>query len=130
MSSLNKVMLMGNLTRDPELKKIKSGASVAELGLAINRTYKTEGGEKREEVTFVDVTVWGKTAENVAKFLKKGSSALIEGRLQLDTWQDQQSGQNRSKLRVVAESVQFLNSPQDGGARQNAGEGDSYRRAA
>ncbi|MDF1850058.1 MAG: single-stranded DNA-binding protein [Verrucomicrobiales bacterium] len=114
MSSYNRVTLVGNLTRDPELKKTKSGASLSELGLALNRSWTNEQGQRQEEVTFVDVTVWGKTAENAAQYLSKGRSVLVEGRLQLDTWVDSQSGQNRSKLRVVAESLQFLggNSPE------------------
>jgi len=110
MSSYNRVTLIGNLTRDPELKKTKSGRSVSDIGLAMNRNWVTEGGEKKEEVTFVDVTVWGKTAENAVQYLSKGRSVLVEGRLQLDNWVDPQSGQNRSKLRVVAESLQFLGS--------------------
>ena len=107
MSSLNRVMLMGNLTRDPETKFLPSGTAVTDLGLAINRTY-TQDGERKEETTFVDITVWGKQAENCGKFLRKGSGVFVEGRLQLDTWQDQQSGQNRSKLKVVGDRVQFL----------------------
>lgn len=112
MSSFNRVTLLGNLTRDPELKRTKTGAAVTELGLAMNRTWNSESGERQEETTFVDVTVWGKTAENAAKYLQKGRSVLLEGRLQLDTWMDSKSGQNRSKLRVVAESLQFLGNNQ------------------
>ena len=129
MSSLNKVMLMGNLTRDPELKTVNGKSSVVEIGLAINRTIKSDNGESREEVTFVDVTVWGRTAENVAKYLKKGSSALVEGRLQFDSWQDKATGQNRSKLRVVADSVQFLSSPKDAGGEQQA-QNQNFQQAA
>ncbi|MDF1657412.1 MAG: single-stranded DNA-binding protein [Verrucomicrobiales bacterium] len=112
MSSYNRVTLVGNLTRDPELKRVKSGQAVADLGLALNRAWMNEAGQKQEETTFVDVTVWGKTAENAAKYLQKGRSVLVEGRLQLDTWMDSKSGQNRSKLRVVAESLQFMGSNQ------------------
>lgn len=108
MSSFNRVTLLGNLTRDPELKRLNSGSAVTELGLALNRTRTLENGERQDETTFVDVTVWGKTAENAAKYLQKGRSVLVEGRLQLDTWTDSKTGQNRSKLRVVAESLQFL----------------------
>ncbi|MCL4113257.1 UNVERIFIED_CONTAM: hypothetical protein GTU68_054496 [Idotea baltica] len=125
-------MLMGNLTRDPELKTVNANSSVLEMGLAINRTIKSDNGESREEVTYVDVTVWGRTAENVAKYLKKGSSALVEGRLQFDSWQDKATGQNRSKLRVVADSVQFLSSPKDAGGdqqKQNSGN-QNFRQAA
>lgn len=122
-------MLMGNLTRDPELKTVNGKSSVLEMGLAINRTIKSDNGETREEVTFVDVTVWGRTAENVAKYLKKGSSALVEGRLQFDSWQDKATGQNRSKLRVVADSVQFLSSPKDAGGEQQA-QNQNFQQAA
>ena len=115
MSSYNRVTVMGNLTRDPELKRVKSGQAVVDLGLALNRTWMNESGERQEEVTFVDVTVWGKNAENAAKYLQKGRSVLVEGRLQLDTWMDSKSGQNRSKLRVVAESLHFLGSNQEMG---------------
>jgi single-strand DNA-binding protein len=124
MSSFNRVTLLGNLTRDPELKRTKTGAAVTELGLAMNRTWNSESGERQEETTFVDVTVWGKTAENAAKYLQKGRSVLLEGRLQLDTWMDSKSGQNRSKLRVVAESLQFLGNNQqaaDPGRSANSG---------
>lgn len=123
MSSYNKVTLIGNLTRDPELKRVKSGQAVTELGLALNRAWTNESGERQEETTFVDVTVWGKTAENAAKFLKKGRSVLVEGRLQLDTWMDSNSGQNRSKLRVVAESLQFMGAHQEAVPRETSGAG-------
>ena len=112
MSSFNRVTLMGNLTRDPELKRTKSGATLTELGMAMNRSWTNENGQRHDETTFVDVTVWGKQAENAAKYLQKGRSVLIEGRLQLDSWQDTNTGQNRSRLRVVAESVQFLSNQQ------------------
>ncbi|MEM6278453.1 MAG: single-stranded DNA-binding protein [Verrucomicrobiota bacterium] len=115
MSSYNRVTLLGNITRDPDLKRVKSGQAVVDLGLALNRTWSNEAGERQEETTFVDVTVWGKTAENAAKYLQKGRSVLVEGRLQLDTWTDSNSGQNRSKLRVVAESLQFLGGNQESG---------------
>ena len=118
MSSFNRVTLMGNLTRDPELKRTKSGATLTELGMAMNRSWTNENGQRYDETTFVDVTVWGKQAENAAKYLQKGRSVLIEGRLQLDSWQDTNTGQNRSRLRVVAESVQFL-SNQQSSAQQN-----------
>src|SRR6476659_901845 len=110
MANLNKVLLMGNLTRDPEVRYTPKGTAVTELGIAVNRIYTGENGEKREEVTFVDVTVWGRTAENVGEYLKKGRPVFIEGRLQLDSWEDNQSGQKRNKLKVVADNVQFLGS--------------------
>src|SRR3954447_9343578 len=108
MASFNKVILIGNLTRDPEVRYTPKGSAVAEVGLAVNRVYTTDGGEKREGVTFVDVTLWGGTAEIAGEYLKKGRPVLIEGRLQLDTWDDKQSGQKRSKLKVVGEAMQLL----------------------
>jgi single-strand DNA-binding protein len=107
MASLNKVFLMGNLTRDPEVRYTPGGAAVCELGLAVNRRY-TSNNQEHEEVCFIDVVVWGKQAESSGRYLEKGAPVLIEGRLQLDQWQDKNSGANRSKLRVVAERVQFL----------------------
>ncbi|MFM8887220.1 MAG: single-stranded DNA-binding protein, partial [Chthoniobacterales bacterium] len=106
MASYNKVMLLGNLTRDPEVKYTPKGSAVADIGLAVNRTYTTDGGEKREEVTFVDVTMWGRQAEIAGEYLKKGRPLFVEGRLQLDSWDDKQTGQKRSKLRVVCENFQ------------------------
>ena len=120
MSSLNRVMLIGNLTRDPEVRTTPKGVSVADLGLAMNRVYTTDGGEKREEVTFADVVVWGTVAENAGRYLSKGRSVFVEGRLQLDTWQDKESGQNRQRLRVVAERLQYLG----GGVGAAAGRGE------
>jgi single-strand DNA-binding protein len=124
MANLNKVMLMGNLTRDPELKYTPKGTAVAELGLAINRVFSAENGEKREETTFVDVTLWGRTAEIAGEFLKKGRPVFIEGRLQLDTWDDKQTGQKRSKLKVVGEGIQLIGSRgggESGGAASGGG---------
>jgi single-strand DNA-binding protein len=106
----NKVIIAGNLTRDPELKYLPSGAAVAQFGLAINRKWKDPQGEDHEEVCFVDISCFGKTAENTSQYMKKGSQMLVEGRLQLDQWEDKQSGQRRSKLKVVAERVQFVGS--------------------
>jgi len=108
MANFNKVILAGNLTRDPELKHTPKGTAVAKLGLAINRNWTTESGEKREEVTFVDVTAFGKQAEVLAQYLRKGRSVLIEGRLNLETWDDKTTGQKKSKLGVVMESFSFL----------------------
>jgi single-strand DNA-binding protein len=110
MANFNKVMLMGNLTRDPEVRYTPKGTAVAEIGLAVNRIYSGENNEKREETTFVDVTLWGRTAEVAGEYLKKGRPVFIEGRLQLDLWEDKQSGQKRSKLRVVAEGMQLIGS--------------------
>lgn len=103
-------MLIGNLTRDPEVRYTAKGSAVAELGIAINHTHVNSAGEKVQETTFVDVVAWGKLAEIAAQYLSKGSSVFIEGRLQMDTWEDKQTGQKRSKLRVVAENIQFLDS--------------------
>ena len=108
MPNLNKVMLIGNLTRDPEIRTTPRGSSVAELTLAVNRSYKTESGEKKEETTFIDVTLWGRVAEIAGEYARKGRALYVEGRLILDTWEDKQSGQNRSKLKVTGENIQLL----------------------
>jgi single-strand DNA-binding protein len=117
MASFNKVILMGNLTRDPELRYTPKGTAIAKIGLAVNRIWTNEAGEKKEDVTFIDVDVFGRTAENVGQYMRKGRPILVEGRLKLDQWDDKQSGQKRSKLGVVAETVQFL------GGAPTAGEG-------
>ena len=123
MASYNKVMLMGNLTRDPELKYTPKGTAIADIGLAVNRTYTTDSGEKREEVTFIDVTLWGRVAEIVGEYCKKGRPLFVEGRLQLDTWDDKQTGQKRSKLKVVGENIQLLGSREGGGGGSGSGGG-------
>jgi single-strand DNA-binding protein len=110
MPNLNKVMLMGNITRDPEVKYTPKGSAIASFGIAINRKFTPEGGEAREEVTFVDITAFGKQAETVGEYLKKGKPVFIEGRLKLDQWDDKQTGQKRSKMTVVMEGFQFLGS--------------------
>lgn len=120
MANLNKVLLMGNLTRDPELRYTPKGTAVGELALAVNRRVRDANDNWTEEATFVDVTVWGNNAENAQKYLHKGRAVFIEGRLQLDTWQDKQSGQNRSKLKVVAEILQFLPDGKGGASRGGA----------
>lgn len=112
MASFNRVFLLGNLTRDPELRYTPKGSAVTEIGLAVNRVYTTDTGEKREETTFIDVTLWGRQAEIAGEYLKKGRPVFIEGRLQLDSWEDKQTGQKRNKLRVVAEGMQLLSSGQ------------------
>lgn len=109
----NKVILLGNLTRDPEVRVTPKGTSICQFGLAVNRDYKTDGGEKASEVTFVDVEAWGKQAETVARYCVKGRPLLIEGRLKFDQWEDKASGQKRSKLKVVLESFQFIGSKQE-----------------
>lgn len=115
MASFNKVILVGNLTRDPELRYTPKGTAIAKIGIAVNRVWTTETGEKKEEVTFVDVDVFGRTAENVGQYMRKGRPILIEGRLRLDQWEDKQTGQKKSRLGVVAETVQFLGSAAGGG---------------
>lgn len=115
-------MIIGNLTRDPSVKYTPKGTAVAEIGIAINRKYSVDG-EKREETTFVDVALFGKTAELAGQYLKKGKPVYIEGRLQNESWEDKATGQKRSKMRVVADSIQFL------GGREG-GEDDSQSRTA
>jgi single-strand DNA-binding protein len=110
MANLNRVLLIGNLTRDPELRYTPKGTAVVDIGLAVNRVYSGEDGEKKEETTFVDVTLWGRQAEIAGQYLKKGRPVFIEGRLQFDTWDDKQTGQKRSRLRVVCENMQLLGS--------------------
>lgn len=115
MSSYNRVLLLGNLTRDPEIKTIGAGSTLANLSLAVNRRYTSGNGEKREEVTYVDIAFWGKQAEVFGRLnVRKGTPIFVEGRLQLDTWEDKQSGQKRSKLRVVGENFQLLGGRRDG----------------
>lgn len=110
MASFNKVILAGNLTRDPELRYTPRGTAVAKLGLAVNRTFKTESGESKDEVAFIDVEAFGRQAEVLSQYLRKGRPILMEGRLRYDTWDDKQSGAKRSKLSVVLESFTFLDS--------------------
>jgi len=111
MASFNKVILMGNLTRDPELRQAPSGAKVADLGLAVSETWRDKSGQTKEVTCFVDVVVWDKLAELCQQYLAKGRPVLVEGRLQMDEWKNQQ-GEKRSKLRVRADTVKFLGSPQ------------------
>ena len=125
MASFNKVILLGNLTRDPEVRYTPKGSAVCDLGLAVNRNYTLESGEKREEVTFVDVVLWARLAEIAGEYLKKGRPVFIEGRLQMDSWDDKQTGQKRTKLRVIGETMQLLGSRPTGGA---AAEGSSEDR--
>ncbi len=110
MANFNKVILAGNLTRDPELRYTPSGVAIAKFGLAINRTWKSETGEQREETTFVDIDAFGRQAEVVAQYVKKGRPLLVEGRLRLDQWEDKNTHQKQSKLKVVLESFSFLDS--------------------
>lgn len=114
MASFNRVILLGNLTRDPEIKYIPSGMAVCDLGLAVNDRVKNAAGEWVEQTTFVDVTLWGRTAEVASEYLSKGSPILVEGRLKLDTWQST-DGQKKSKLRVVCEKMQMVGPRPEGG---------------
>jgi single-strand DNA-binding protein len=108
MANLNKVMLIGNLTRDPELRHTPKGTAVSEISLAIKRIWNNDQGQKQEDVTFVDVTLWGRQAEVAQQYLTKGSPAYIEGRLQMDSWDDKETGKKRTKMKVVGEVLQLL----------------------
>ncbi|MDA1161580.1 MAG: single-stranded DNA-binding protein [Planctomycetota bacterium] len=122
MASFNKVILMGNLTRDPEVRYTPSGTAVSEVGLAVNRTwFDKQSNQRKEEVTFVDVTLWGRQAEVAGEYLTKGRGVLIEGRLQLDQWDDKDTGQKRSKLRVVGENMTMLPGRGDSGSQRGGG---------
>jgi single-strand DNA-binding protein len=125
MAYLNKVFLIGNLTRDPELRVTPKGTAICQFGLAVNRQFKDESGQSRDETTFVDIEAWGKQGELVSKYLTKGSPAMVEGRLKFDQWEDKTSGQKRSKLKVVLDNVQFLSSGRGvaGGSAAPAEEG-------
>lgn len=120
MASFNKTILMGNLTKNPEIKQVGS-TSICTLNLAMNRKYKTASGESREDVCFVEVTVWGKQGENCNTYLKKGSSVLVEGRLKFDSWDDRETGKKRSKLTIVADSVTFTSAKSDNDTPQQNG---------
>lgn len=124
MADLNKVFLIGNLTRDPEMRQVNDRSSVTKMGLAINRRFTTRNGEDREETCFVEVEVWGRQAETCNQYLRKGAPACVEGRLTLDQWEDQ-NGQRRSRLYVTGERVQFLGSPSRGADFQQ-GQGNQY----
>lgn len=124
MASLNKVLLIGNLTRDPEVRYTPKGQAVCELGLAVNRRYRLESGEVREEVCFVDVTFWGRQAETIGKWMKKGRPIFVQGRLQMDSWEDKASGQKRYKMRVVGDEFQFLGDGTGRGQTADEASGD------
>lgn len=125
MASLNKVLLIGNLTQDPELRRIPSGTAVSTLRLAVNDSYLNKSGERVERSLFLDVDVWDRQAETCQQYLAKGSPIFVEGRLQMDTWDDKETGQKRSRLKVRAERVQFLSGP-----RRNADVRDTAAPAA
>ncbi|MEC8933932.1 MAG: single-stranded DNA-binding protein [Planctomycetota bacterium] len=121
MASFNKVFLMGNLTRDPELRYTPKGTAVTDVGMAVNRVFNSGDGQRQEETTFVDVTFWGRTAETVCKFLSKGRPLFVEGRLKFDSWE--KDGQKRSKLSVNGENFQFIDSRKDSGDSPDGGGG-------
>ena len=121
MPNYNKVILMGNLTRDPEVRYTSGGTAIAKLGLAVNRRWKNKEGQMQEETAFVDVDAFGKQAETIGQYLKKGRPVMVEGRLKLDQWDDKQTGQKRSKLGVVLENFQFLDSRGEGGGGGGSG---------
>lgn len=126
MTSFNKVIIAGNVSRDLELRHIGNGTAVTDVSLAINSQWKDKSGEKKEEVTFVDCTIWGKTAETAAQYLKKGSPVMFEGRLHQESWEDKTSGAKRTKLKVIVETMVFLGSGgggKGGGQRQGGGGG-------
>ncbi len=129
MANLNKVMLIGNLTADPEVRSTPRGTNLTELRIAISRSYvgNQGDGERREETTFLDVTCWGRTGEIAAQYLAKGRPVFIEGRLQQDTWEDKQTGQRRSKIRVVAENLQLIGAPSQGGQGGGYNNGGGYQ---
>lgn len=119
MASLNRVFLIGNLTKDPEIRHTPKGTAVGDLGLAINSTYRMADGTEKEEVVYVDLVVWGRQAETCKEYLSKGSPIFVEGRLQLDQWES--NGEKKSRLRVRAERIQFLGRPGGGGSRGSSG---------
>jgi single-strand DNA-binding protein len=130
MPNLNKVQLMGNITRDPEVRYTPKGTAVTDISLAINRSFNSDDGERREETTFVDITFWGRQAEVIGEYMKKGRPLYVEGRLQLDSWEDKTTGQQRSRLKVVGENFQFLGGREEGGGGGGGGSGGGQSRGA
>lgn len=132
MASFNRVILAGNLTRDPELRYTPKGTAVARLGLAVNRTWKDDTGQTKEEVTFVDIDAFGRQAEVIAQYMRKGRPLLIEGRLKLDSWEDKNTHQKQSKLKVVLESFTFIDSKggEGGGGGMGGAAAEAPRRPA
>src|SRR6266571_25734 len=130
MASFNKVILAGNLTRDPELRYTPTGTAIATFGLAMNRTWKTESGETKEEVTFVDVDAFGRQAEVIGQYMRKGRPFLVEGRLKLHQWDDKQTNQKRSRLGVVLESFSFTDSRGTAGGGRPPAEAPRQQRPA
>jgi single-strand DNA-binding protein len=125
MASLNKVLLIGNLTRDPDVRYTPKGTAVADVSMAINRVWTNDSGQRQEETIFVDVTLWGRQAEIAQQYLHKGRPLFVEGRLQMDTWEDKQTGQKRSKLKIVAENIQLLGPRENGCAQRDSSGSDN-----
>jgi len=130
MANLNKVMLIGNLTRDPELRVTPKGTAICTFSLAVNRKFKDESGGEREEVTYVDIEAWGKSGENISKYCTKGRPLFVEGRLRLDQWEDKNTKEKRSRMKVVCENFQFLGSGRAEGGAPGGGEGGDQPRYA
>jgi len=130
MANLNKVMLIGNLTRDPELRVTPKGTAICQFSLAVNRKFRDESGADREEVTYVDIEAWGKSGENIAKYCTKGRPLFVEGRLRLDQWEDKNTKEKRSRMKVVCDNFQFLGGRADGAGAPGGGEGGESRYAA
>ena len=135
MATFNKIIVLGNLTRDPELTTIPSGTQVCSFGIASNRHYRTEAGGEQQETLFIDVEAWGKQADLVSKYLFKGSACLVDGRLKLEQWQDEETQAKRSRFKIVMEGVQFLGAPREASAAnaqgaQGSAEGDSREGAS
>ena len=124
MANLNKVMLIGNLTRDPELRVTPKGTAICQFSLAVNRKFKDESGGEREEVTYVDIEAWSKQGETIAKYCTKGRPLFVEGRLRLDQWEDKTTKEKRSRMKVVLENFQFLGSGRADGAAPGGGGGE------
>lgn len=128
MANLNKVMLIGNLTRDPELRVTPKGTAICQFSLAVNRKFRDEAGADREEVTYVDIEAWGKSGENIAKYCTKGRPLFVEGRLRLDQWEDKNTKEKRSRMKVVCDNFQFLGTGRaEGGAPGGEGGGEQPR---
>tara|TARA_R110002050_G_scaffold74068_2_gene159061 strand:+ start:870 stop:1355 length:486 start_codon:yes stop_codon:yes gene_type:complete len=130
MANLNRVLLIGNLTRDPELRVTPKGTAICQFGLAVNRSYKDDSGSTKEETTFIDIEAWGRQGEVISKYCTKGRPLFVEGRLKLDQWEDKATGQKRSRMRVVLENFQFLGGRGDGDAPGSgpSDSADSYER--
>ena len=127
MANLNKVMLIGNLTRDPELRVTPKGTAICTFSLAVNRKFKDESGGEREEVTYVDIEAWGKSGENISKYCTKGRPLFVEGRLRLDQWEDKTTKEKRSRMKVVCDNFQFLGTGRAEGGAPGAEGGEAPR---